>query len=227
MCADADAAALLLQQAGDLNRLIIVGIRWGALVAAALARRLPRAQLVLWDPVHAAEDFFREGFRACAVRSLASGGRSADGVRSPSGALRSLRQSGVVDVLGFPVYRSLYESAVGHRLTHELGTSPRHLLLLDQRSERQSALGQAPLPAAELADHCRALGGDVTARSIAATEPSWWFLTDVARPFPTAPFVELTCEWIAQQLGSRGARVAPPRPSGVPLETINGTETPR
>lgn len=170
----------------------ILGIRFGALVAASLAEPTD-APLALWEPVLDAEAYFREAFRSRRMRELK------DGVARPTGSdglLQELRETGAVDVLGFTLYRALYDSAAGATVAAALGSIPRDLFLV-QISKRKELKREFSV----LIDEWQASGSRIET-AVVTEEEAWWFvgedwLPEERRP-TTTELVKTTQQWLVR-----------------------------
>lgn len=109
MCEDAAAATERLRSRAHVDGVAFIGARWGAAVAAAVARSYPAGPLVLWEPVLDGKRYFREMIRARLVREVKD--------RRFAGATdlwkTELAERGWVDLLGYTLHRALYESGQG------------------------------------------------------------------------------------------------------------------
>jgi alpha/beta superfamily hydrolase len=180
MTDDAMAAVDQLVATSGVEAVTLVGTRFAALSAAAVARRLGTAPLVLWEPVLRPGRYFREGLRARSVHQLKLG-RS--GIDDPEAELES---TGFVDLLGIPVGPALFHTDTD--LLTALGSEARPLLLV--QLERREALRPEYR---EAADAWIAAGLDVTA-AVAPIDESWWFVPD--RLATSDELLELTAGWI-------------------------------
>lgn len=164
MVADAEVAlAKLTERSGDVP-LIVHGTRFGAFVAAAVARQSPGAALVFWQPFIQGSSFFREVFRAQLIGELKQGRRSG----SSKETLTALEEDKSVDVLGDPIGWDLYQSASELSLV-DLVDDKRHGLLV-----QMSARNQVKSEYSKLADHFDRLGGSLDIQ-VVEDEEAWWF----------------------------------------------------
>ena len=94
---DARAVADLLRERCPVETVMLLGTRFGALAASALAAELDDAPVVLWEPTSDPRRFLREGLRARAVHLVRRPGlereipRSSSNVRFRRPARRSRR----------------------------------------------------------------------------------------------------------------------------------------
>jgi hypothetical protein len=195
MLEDAEVARHEVVGAGGA-RIGFVGTRFGALVAAAAAARVPEAPLVLVEPVRAARRFFQEGFRADRVAGLRADG---DAAPAPMAAvLEELAGGGAAQVLGHELGHRLFTSARDVELAGVLGDSPRPVLVV-QLGEPEAA--KAPI--AELIDGLVRKGFDVDLE-IVDDGVGWWFEADEDLPDDriTGPIVR----WLGSHLGDVSER---------------------
>lgn len=102
--------------------ILVVGVRLGALVAAALSSG-PATPLVLIAPLADGLAYFKDAFRAWAVAGVVGGLPG-----KPSGsALDELQRTGSIDAMGFEVSRDLYESLESVSLRELLRGVPRSI----------------------------------------------------------------------------------------------------
>ena len=162
---DAIAAGEELRVRSGVGELLYLGIGWGGLVAAAAVRSsaMPTA---LWQPVLDAPAFFTAAMRARAIGVL----KEAGGTRSTEeDLLEELRDEGSLDVLGYSIDRTLFESSSEVELAAPLLEHPRKVLLL------QVAKGNS-LSARyrRLADALIRAGSSVETGWIEAEDRSWF-----------------------------------------------------
>ncbi len=177
----------------------IVGARWGALVAAATASRLPGVGVVLWDPLVEASTFFRDAFRASRIQKLKGG----DEPPAPGEDLGVRLKAGqAVDVVGYTIEGGLYASSLGRSLEGELGSSPRSVLLL-----QVGPLKDVRPDLAGVAERWRAARLDVEIQVIRG-EGSWWLVDDrrqdEGKSSMTVELVNSTAAWIVARSGEEG-----------------------
>jgi pimeloyl-ACP methyl ester carboxylesterase len=106
---------------------LIMGLRLGGIIAAAVAQERGSEQLVLWEPAIDGRRYFREAWRADMIYQIKEGG-TPTATREAFPAL--LERDGFVDILGYPLCKSLYESMVERSLVGEAGTKPRRVLIV-------------------------------------------------------------------------------------------------
>jgi len=199
MMEDALEAVEWLQRRIGVERIALMGARWGGLIAAG-ASRITNAPLSLWEPVLDPDSYFREAFRARLVRSMHQGADSGSGPQPPGDPFREeLDRDGFVDLHGWPIGRTLYQSALGRRLEEELGEHPRPVLLVQLGRGRElrpdyATLGQRLAGRGFLVES-DALDGD----------EAWWFTalrweSEETRG-ATQRLVQGTADWIARHVG--------------------------
>ena len=197
MLEDAHAVVGWLKDRTGISEVGFAGTRWGGLVAADAAAQYDPAPLVLWEPVLEPPSYFRDAFRSRLMRDLKDGATN----RLSSAALRAeLERVGFVDVLGYGVYRGLYDDAIGRRLVTALGERPRPVLILQISPE-----GGLRSEYSSLVTELRSLGFAATAEVIADKEEAWWFADGrgeaaEARVGARA-LVNLTTEWFVARFG--------------------------
>lgn len=195
MCSDALAVARHLRDQSAGVPIGTLGTRLGAFVAAAcVAPQPPQAPLVLWDPVVNAEGYLRQALRAQGIKNLREKTRE-----TPSGSdlIRTMVETGSVDLLGYPLPHALHEEMVDVDVLDLLEGRPRPVLIVTR--------GPTPKDAADLGQAMEKAGFDVTFESVENGE-SWWFEPELlpvaseavaAAPPPSAgPYVLTTLRWL-------------------------------
>lgn len=168
---DALDVTLAAQQVAPVSRVAFLGVGAGSLVAAQAMSAYPQAPLLLWKPVADGGQFFRDFFRARLVAATRAGA-----VRpgSTGELLATLAGGGHIDVMGFTVAASLYDSLSGARLTETLARQqPRRILLQPFRGSRAAGVEQ-------LAAGWRARGSVVDVQPVKLPEDPW-FMPDGAQ----------------------------------------------
>jgi pimeloyl-ACP methyl ester carboxylesterase len=118
LVADARAAAAEGLRRTGASRVVWVGIRFGALVAAAaLLGRRDTAALALWEPTSRAQDYFRMMMRRVLFFELSRGRRSSLTVEKMVAELGGGRS---VALLGFDLHAAFYRSALEVDLLKDL-----------------------------------------------------------------------------------------------------------
>jgi pimeloyl-ACP methyl ester carboxylesterase len=195
MHADAVTAVEWLIERTGVSDVGFVGTRWGGLVAAEAAARYNRAPLALWEPVLDPARYFRDALRSRLMRDLKYGATN----RLSSAALRSeLERTGFVDLLGYGIYRALYNDAMGRLLVNALAGEPRPVLIVQISPETDLRGDLATLVAG-----LKGRGFPMTAEVIADKEEAWWFADGrgeaaEARPGAKA-LVSITSQWFVSR----------------------------
>ncbi len=111
LVADARAAADEAKRRSGATRVIWLGVRLGALVAALAggpqSGRDDAAGFILWEPIAKPAEFFRQQLRTLLFSQVA-GGKKPDATVDQ--LLVRLENEGSIDVLGYALYRSLVHS---------------------------------------------------------------------------------------------------------------------
>jgi alpha-beta hydrolase superfamily lysophospholipase len=186
---DAASAVERLRVATGVAAPALLGSRLGGLVAAAAARECADAPLVLWEPTLDPERYFREVMRARLIHELRAGRASR---RSGEALAGELRTGSLVDVLGYPIHRALYESTATRTLPGELGDRPRPVLLADRGRGGELSAGAAELTAA-----LRSTGSRVDVH-VHREQPAWWFARATGRTLDALSRV--TVDWLVREL---------------------------
>jgi pimeloyl-ACP methyl ester carboxylesterase len=126
MLEDAIAATARFSAEVGIEEPAILGVRFGSLVAGALANARGGSPLVLWEPALIGRTYFREAWRADMMFQINEGAKPA--TRDAFPAL--LERDKQVDVLGYPICKALYDSALERTLVGETGERERRILVL-------------------------------------------------------------------------------------------------
>jgi len=106
---DAINAAAYARSRTGASRVVWVGIRFGALVAAhAVTRSSDSIGLALWEPALSARDYLLKSMRHVIYHEMALGERPSMTVEQMSDRLA---REGKISLLGFDLYRKFFESA--------------------------------------------------------------------------------------------------------------------
>lgn len=136
---DACAAADEAKRRTAATRVVWLGVRFGALVAAmAGASRADTAGIVLWEPVLQPIEFFRSQLRFLLFSRIAGG------VRPDSTAdqlLAQAREGGEVDVNGYLLHRAILESSDGASLSATMAEWRAPVLLAQVQQRARLAPG--------------------------------------------------------------------------------------
>jgi pimeloyl-ACP methyl ester carboxylesterase len=111
-----DAVKVLRARAG-VERVGLLGARFGGAVAALTADRVDASALVLWDPVAEGSTYLDELLRRAAAGELAAAGRPRDSASDP---ITVLRDEGVLDALGYPLRREVADAIAAIHLPTDL-----------------------------------------------------------------------------------------------------------
>jgi alpha/beta superfamily hydrolase len=188
---DASDAAARVTEVTGASVGAFVGTRLGALVAARAVASYEDAALALWEPITNVDAYYREGFRARQIRDLREQTSSAESGKNLG---RQLEEQGVVDVLGFAVYRELFESLRPRSLKDELRLTQGPVLLvqIDISPELRREYDQ-------LVEELRTTGRSVNTHAVRA-ETAWWLAegdgNDVIQNDGSAEVVDVTRGWI-------------------------------
>jgi pimeloyl-ACP methyl ester carboxylesterase len=186
MVEDALAAAAEARKRSGAARVVWVGARFGALVAArAAARDRDPAGLVLWEPVHRPADYFRGMLRGLLFSQVAEG-------RKPEATVDQLLErvaaEGRVDVHGYYLHRAVIDSVRDITLDQELQGWRGPTLLAQIQTRPRLSPANAVLAAA-LAER-----GAPVATAFIAEEPGWHFTQNPAWECPELE--RRTMEWL-------------------------------
>jgi pimeloyl-ACP methyl ester carboxylesterase len=184
LAADALAAADELTRRSGVARLAWLGVRFGALAAAAGAAATGGAALALWEPVHRPLDYFRGLLRGLLFSQVSHGQRP---TTTADQLLDAVAREGRVDVHGYYLYRTLLDSAREAELGCTIGAWGGPALLVQIQARRGLTA-----PHAEFADRLRAAGAAVTTELL-EHEQGWYFLQNPAWESPR--LIDLTREW--------------------------------
>jgi pimeloyl-ACP methyl ester carboxylesterase len=135
LVADARAAAAEGLRCTGASRIAWVGIRFGAMVAAAAMReRRDTAALALWEPAYRGQDYFRMLMRRVLFFELSRGRRSSLTVER---MVAELARGHSVALLGFDLHPAFYRSALEVDLLQdlELWRGPTLIAQIQRRKE--------------------------------------------------------------------------------------------
>lgn len=140
---DARAAAEEAKRRSGATRVIWLGVRFGAIVAAqAAVGRDDTAGFVLWEPIAKSMDQFRGQLRGMLFSSVAGGKKPDSTVEQ---LFERIARDGGVDVHGYILYRELIESCRDADLAAALaaaGEHPVQVLQVQQRGRLAPAHAQ-------------------------------------------------------------------------------------
>jgi alpha/beta superfamily hydrolase len=179
--------------------IVLVGTRWGGLVAASAAAHHADVGLAVWDPLMTSSRFFKEAFRSQLVKAMREGDEA-----PPTGSQleQRLEAGEAVEVSAHRIHPNLYRSASGRSLQGELGTGPRDVLVIQVGPTGSVRSDLARQAERWQADHLR-----VHVEAVRAEE-SWWLVderwADEAKRPLTRELITLTTGWI-EDLTSQGS----------------------
>lgn len=183
-----------LRSRARTQSLALLGTRFGALVAGAAASSFDRAPLVLWEPAIDASSYFRQILRLRLMQDLRRGRSAA----SMNGLVEEIRTQGSVEVLGFAIPRSLYESSEDKALLGALGGTTRPILLVQIEGRKRLAA-----PYVDFISSCQRRGLAVDSLTIPEEVP-WWFVQAGGDPIDSSPgtaaLLEGTSPWVERRL---------------------------
>lgn len=183
---DALSAADRARACTGAHRVVFLGVRFGALVAArAAAQRDDVAALALWEPVRRGEDHFRGMLRAVLLSQLASGRRPDATVET---MLQTVEREGRIDVHGYYLHAAILLSAREATLQVSLDRYRGPLLLVQIQARPTLTRVHAAL-AEELAE-----GGRRVETAVVVDEPGWNFVSNPA--WRNAELTRVTSEWL-------------------------------
>jgi hypothetical protein len=183
---DARVAADEARRISGATRVIWLGVRFGALVAArAMAGRDDAAGLVLWEPVHSGADYFRGVLRTLLLSQVAAGSRPDANVDD---LMATVEREGHVDVHGYYLHRRVVESARDSKLAESLAPWMGPTLLVQIQGRRRLSSGNAGL-VQSLSEK-----GAVPAVAQVTEEAGWHFVSNPA--WRSEPLLRITMEWL-------------------------------
>ena len=183
---DALCAAERAQALSGASRVIWLGVRFGALIAARASRhRTDTAGLALWEPMNRTPDYLRAMLRTLLMSQLAAGKRPDATVEQ---LLARLESEGRVDVHGYFLHRAIVHSTGDGDLIAALAGHTAPVQLVQIQSRRSLS------PAHEALAQSLEAGGARVAIEKVAEEPGWHFVSNPA--WRSAELVRLTTEWL-------------------------------
>ena len=190
MVDDALAAADRLQARAGVRQVAFMGTRFGALVAAQAAGARPGGLLVFWEPVIDADRYFRELIRARLIHELKD-------MRRAYGAADAwkaeMARQGLVEIMGYPLFHNLYESARGAGLQARLPDTMPAVLVV------QMGGGSAVRPATEQLRAWIAERGGTTQIEVVPEDPVWLFVGQRIMNSADTP-VQITANWLVGEV---------------------------
>jgi pimeloyl-ACP methyl ester carboxylesterase len=191
MLQDAQTATARFSAEVGVEEPVLLGVRFGSLVAAALADADAGggSPLVLWEPALSARTYFREAWRADMMFQINEGAKPA--TRDAFPAL--LERDKQVDVLGYPICKALYDSALERTLVGEAGERERRVLIL-----RGGPPGSARVNLDQAVEELRGRGCDVDVEVLDDVLILWFQGPEMrrnARP-QVAALIARTVDWV-------------------------------
>jgi pimeloyl-ACP methyl ester carboxylesterase len=190
---DARMAADEAKRRSGATRVVWLGVRLGALVAAIAAQgRSDTAGLVLWEPVAKPADFFRMQLRTLLFSQVA-GGKKPDATVDQ--LLARLERDGSLDVLGYTLYQSTRASLEGVSLAEALAgvRVPVRIAQIQTRAKLAPAHVQLVEALGGTLDEAAPGANDVRAAHI-QDEPGYQLMTNPA--WQCDALTRLTVEWL-------------------------------
>jgi alpha-beta hydrolase superfamily lysophospholipase len=191
-----DMAALATSDVGAA-RIGLLGIGFGALVAACAASPDGDTPLALWKPVPDGRGFFRDFSRARLIAAT----RHGDVGEMPRVAGNELFEAhDSVDVMGFTVSRATYRSAVARSFSDVVTTGQRAALIAVFNGARSLT------DAERSAEGLREAGARVDMFSVDVPEDRWFVPAAEEAEFGSRPeedrLIERTVDWFVEHGGS-------------------------
>jgi pimeloyl-ACP methyl ester carboxylesterase len=188
LVADARAAADQAKRRSGHSRVVWLGVRMGALVAALAggptSGRDDAAGFVLWEPVADPAEFFRQQLRTL-LFSRVAGGKKPDATVDQ--LLGRLASEGSLDVLGYTLRRSLVESFAGAGLLAALAGD--HAPVCVAQVQARARLAPAH---AQLVDALQ--GSAQVATATVHDEPGYQYMSNPA--WQSDALTHITVEWL-------------------------------
>ncbi|MFI5372270.1 MAG: serine aminopeptidase domain-containing protein, partial [Candidatus Eisenbacteria bacterium] len=182
---DARAAGAELLRRSGAGRLAWLGVRFGALAAAAALDPERDVALALWEPVHQPLDYFRSWLRGLLYSQVSRGERPSATVEE---LLERVERDGHVDVHGYHLHRALLASARDRELAGALTTWHRPTLLAQIQSRARLSD-----PHAALVARLERQGSRVET-ALVRVDPGWHFIANPA--WEDDDLVRRTAEWL-------------------------------
>jgi pimeloyl-ACP methyl ester carboxylesterase len=184
---DALAAAERLLQLSGVQRLVWLGLRVGAVVAAEAAVRHPLSVgMVLWEPVASGEEYFRQLVRGLQFSALARGAQRPPSVDEVLGIVE---REGKVDIHACYLHAKLYLSMREVRLTKVLERWSGPVFLAQIQARLKLSARNTELVEALESHGCKVSVTRIT------EDPGWQFLL-WDRPWTSSALLENTARWL-------------------------------
>jgi len=200
LVADARAAADEAKRRTGATRVVWLGVRMGALIAALaggpLSGRDDAAGFILWEPVEKPAEFFRQQLRTLLFSQVAGGHRPDATVDE---LLARLEAQGEIDVFGYTLQRSLVQSFANASLAASLDGVRVPVLLAQVQARARLAPPHAQLVEAlqggTTGDLVGRAGGtaEVTTATI-QSEPGYQLMSNPA--WQCEALTRATSEWL-------------------------------
>jgi pimeloyl-ACP methyl ester carboxylesterase len=189
LVADARAAADEARRRSGSARIVWLGVRMGALVAALAggpgSGRDDAAGFILWEPVEKPADFFRQQLRTLLFSQVA-GGKKPDATVDQ--LLARLEAEGSLDILGYTLQRSLVQSLGNASLAPTLTGGRARVRLAQVQARARLAPAHA-----QLLEALAAAGADVQSALI-VEEPGYQLMSNPA--WQCEALTRVTMEWL-------------------------------
>ncbi len=204
MCEDASLASETVRERWPGSPCSFSGTRLGAFVAAIVARTVPSAPLLLWDPIPTALPFFDDAVKARRVGGMVADRRAGSAAADASDRHQDLWSEGFLDSLGYRLPRGLRDSFNGISFPDVVGEEGRPILVVTvvPRYETTSL-------AEDVADLVRdRTASEVSVRRIDG-RLTWWTSRDSWDPDedhePTKEVIARSVAWLEDRAVEPGA----------------------
>jgi exosortase A-associated hydrolase 2 len=181
-------AAEIPAEDGTGPKLGVLGLRFGATVAAHAAAGVGADFAVLWEPVAEGTRYLEQELRKSLVREMVTEGRSA---RSRRALLDDLHAGGELDFEGFAVTAAFYRGLDSLSACPDEGRTDRPVLIASVGPNERTSPN-----AARLGRGLERAGASVEHRTVVA--PPFWNLLAYA---DCTPLFRTTCDWILERVG--------------------------
>jgi pimeloyl-ACP methyl ester carboxylesterase len=186
LVADARAAAAAARRRTGATRVVWLGVRFGAAIAALAAQgRDDTAGFILWEPVHRATTHFRDQLRFLLFSNIAGGIRPD---ATPEQLIARAREGGVVDVSGYQLHAPILASV--ETLTLAEALAPHAVPVAVAQIQQRAKLAPAT---AQLLEGLAARGRR-TFSGLVHEEPGYQHISNPAWECPA--LTALTREWL-------------------------------
>lgn len=186
LVADARAAADEARRRTGRTRVLWLGVRLGALIAALAggpgSGRDDAAGFISWEPVASPQDLFRQQLRTMLFSRVAGGQRPDATVDQ---LLARLESEGSLDVFGYSLHRATVHSLAGASLAAALGGVRVPVRLAQVQARARLAPAHAQL--------LESLAGADTAHALVQQEPGYQLMSNPA--WQSDELTRITAEW--------------------------------